>query len=121
MMLRIELPWPHRDLSPNRARNVHWSKKSKAVREYRRQAAWDALRVIPADQRGKWQGTGDIPMTVTFCPPDGIRRDRDNMQASFKAGFDGIADAMDVDDNRFVPTFRLGERIKGGKVIVEIA
>jgi hypothetical protein len=32
---RVDLPWPPRDLSPNRSRNVHWSKKSKTVRDYK--------------------------------------------------------------------------------------
>jgi crossover junction endodeoxyribonuclease RusA len=59
-------------------------------------------------------------MTVTFHPPDNRRRDRTNMEASMKAGFDGMADAMGVDDNRFAPTYRKGEIVKGGKVVVTI-
>jgi crossover junction endodeoxyribonuclease RusA len=57
---------------------------------------------------------------VTFQPPDKRRRDRDNLQASLKAHFDGIADALGVNDSLFVPTYAIGEPVKGGAVRVEI-
>jgi crossover junction endodeoxyribonuclease RusA len=76
---------------------------------------------MPAGQYAVSFPAGDIPLTVTFFPPDNRKRDRTNMEAAFKAGFDGIADALGVDDNRFVPTYRKGDVVKGGMVIVEIA
>jgi crossover junction endodeoxyribonuclease RusA len=119
MSLRLELPWPHRDLSPNRARNVHWSRKAGAVKNYRHTAKVLTLSAINGGARPVLRG--EVAMTVTFIPPDSRRRDRTNMEASFKAGFDGIADALGVDDNCFAPTYRKGEPQTGGKVIVEIA
>jgi len=40
----------------------------------------------------------DVSVWATFYPPDKRRRDFDNQIASFKAGFDGIADVIGVDD-----------------------
>lgn len=117
-MISLTLPWPHPDLSPNRARNVHWSRKAEATRNYRYAAKIITQAALPLSWR--YPANADIPMTLTFCPPDKRRRDRTNMEASMKAGFDGIADALNVDDCRFVPTYRKGDPVKGGAVIVEI-
>ncbi len=38
---------------------------------------------------------------IDFFPPNRARRDDDNAIAAFKAGRDGIADALKVDDARF--------------------
>lgn len=118
-MLTVALPFPPAELSPNK--RLHWAKKAKIVKQYR----WDCNMLIgmawwKEGPLRRWPYDGEIPISVTFCPPDKRRRDRDNMLASFKAGFDGIADALGVDDNRFIPTHRVGEVVKGGKVIVEI-
>lgn len=60
-------------------------------------------------------------MTITFNPPDRRKRDRDNMIAAFKSGQDGLSDALNVDDSLFVPTYRIGEPVPGGEVIVEFS
>jgi crossover junction endodeoxyribonuclease RusA len=118
--LRVELPFPPPDLSPNA--RVHWRVKADAVRTYRHDVDILTLVARPhATRCNPWPHEGEIALTVTFCPPDNRRRDRDNMMAAFKAGFDGIADALCVDDSVFVPTYRKGDVVKGGKVIVEIA
>lgn len=118
-MLRVELPFPPAELSPNK--RLHWAKKAALVKAYRHQASLSTVCAQDIMDRGiRWPYDGEIPISVTFFPPDNRRRDRDNMLASFKAGFDGIADALGVDDNRFIPTHRVGEVVKGGKVLVEI-
>lgn len=119
-MLRIQLPWLDPRLNPNRSRNIHWAQKAKVVKESRLRARVEAMAALPVDQRGRFECGPELPMTVTFCPPNRMRRDRDNLIASMKASFDGIADALGIDDNRFVPTFRMGEVEKGGAVLVEI-
>lgn len=63
------------------------------------------------------EGAGDF--TVTFRPPDRRARDLDNLVASFKAGQDGIALALDVDDSGFNPSHEIGDPVKGGAVVVE--
>ena len=44
---------------------------------------------------------GDVHLWVDFYPPDKRRRDDDNVIAAFKAGRDGLADALRIDDSRF--------------------
>jgi crossover junction endodeoxyribonuclease RusA len=92
---RVILPFPPADLNPN-ARG-HWSKKSRAAKTYRRECwvlALAAKLTAPKD--------GPIRLHLDFFPPDRQSRDDDNAIASFKAGRDGIADALKADDSRFV-------------------
>jgi crossover junction endodeoxyribonuclease RusA len=110
----FELPWPDKRLSPN-ARQ-HWVAKSRAIKTARITAAWMAQieRVdlpITADS---------ITATVTFFPPDSRRRDTDNMLASCKAYFDGIAPVIGMDDSRWDFVLKRGEVRKGGAVRVQI-
>jgi crossover junction endodeoxyribonuclease RusA len=64
-------------------------------------------------------GKGDIVVTVEFFPPS-RRPDRQNMPGWIKAGIDGIADAMAVNDRRFVPEYIYSDPIKGGRVVVTV-
>lgn len=61
---------------------------------------------------------GGIALRFDFHPPDKRRRDLDNMLASIKAGVDGIADALGVDDQRFGFWLSREAPIKGGKIVV---
>lgn len=98
---RVVCPWPPVVLSPNA--RVHWSKRSRAAKAYRHEcwaltlAAGMHLVALPA---------GPIRLQLDFFPPDRARRDDDNAIASFKAARDGIADALKVDDSRFVTSHR---------------
>ena len=38
---------------------------------------------------------------MTFIPPDRRSYDRDNLVARMKAGIDGLADALSINDKRF--------------------
>ena len=100
-VLRIVLPLPPKELNPNIARRTHWAVKGRKVGRYRAEADFltqDAIRE---------QGPRGIPwkaatVRVTFYFRDRRRRDRDNLLASLKAGFDGIADAgVVVNDSEF--------------------
>jgi hypothetical protein len=98
-MIELTLPWPPKDLSPNA--RVHWSRRSKAAKAYRELCFWEAKRLLAA---GGWQDLpeeGDLHLWIDFYPPDRRHRDDDNMLASFKAGRDGLADAMKINDKRF--------------------
>lgn len=57
---------------------------------------------------------------LTFCPPNKIRRDMDNMIAAMKAGLDGIAQAIGVDDHLWILSAEVGEVAKLGAVRVKI-
>ena len=111
-MKTITLPWPPKELSPNAT--LHWAKKAKYKKSYRT-LAWgltlEQKIEVPKDQT--------VPMVITFYPPDKRHRDYDNRVASIKAGLDGVADALRVNDRLFRPQFNFSEEILG-KVTIEI-
>ncbi|MBD3762624.1 hypothetical protein [Rhizorhabdus sp.] len=91
---RIICPWPPNALSAN-SRGARFL-VSKARRAYRRQCwglALEARVKVPAD--------GTIRIRLDMFPPDRRANDDDNPQGRFKAGRDGIAEALKVDDSRF--------------------
>ncbi len=110
-MNKVTLPWPYKYLSPNE--KAHWFKKADATKRYRfAVAALASSARIPKNNL----------LSVWFYPPirPGRTPDRDNMIASFKAGQDGIADAMGVDDRNFVVSYGFGDPVKHGAVVVEV-
>jgi crossover junction endodeoxyribonuclease RusA len=113
--VRLALSWPDKGLSPNA--RLHWARKAKLVKAARHDA-WVSTLVLRRRLGGL--GDGPINLTVEFCPPDHRRRDRDNLIASMKAANDGIADALGVDDSRFVSTYSMGPPVKGGSVLVTV-
>lgn len=111
--MTVTLPWPPRELFPNS--RVHWGARARAAKAYRH-ACWalakEAGIVAPESER--------IHLFVDFVPPDRRRRDQDGMISAMKSGFDGLADAMGVDDNRFRVHPYVADEI-GGLVRVRIA
>jgi crossover junction endodeoxyribonuclease RusA len=106
----VELPWPPKQLTPNFKRRKHWSVYRPYAANYRSSCAW---LVKAARARGTL-------LSVTFCPPDRRRRDDDGMIGAFKAGRDGVADALGCDDHVFRPSYRFSDPVKGGKIVCEI-
>lgn len=99
--VRLVLPWPPSALNPN-ARHGHPARKAKFAREYR-QACWSETLAnfgCAAGQR-MFPGTGRIAIRLDLFPPDKRSRDDDNAESAFKAGRDGVAQALKVDDARF--------------------
>jgi len=84
----IVLPLPPRELSPNA--RPHWAAKARAVKRYRQTAWLCALAVRPS------QPIQTARVTSRFFFRNRRRRDRDNLLASLKPAFDGIADARVV-------------------------
>lgn len=93
-MIAITLPWPPKELSPNS--RTHWRKKAPITKAYRA-ACWALCKQTGV--RVDWDG--DIHVWVDYYPPDRRARDQDNMLSSSKALFDGLADALGVNDKRF--------------------
>lgn len=62
---------------------------------------------------------GDIEIHVRFVPPD-QRSDRTNYSNRLKPVFDGIADALKVNDRRFIPTYEYAEPEKPGRLEITI-
>lgn len=113
-MLEITLPWPPKELSPNA--RLHWSKKSKAAKGYRHACY---MLAIQSGAKAGIPWVGDIHLWIDFYPPDRRHRDDDNMIAAFKAGRDGLADALGVDDKRFRTHQYVKEQI-GGMVKIRV-
>lgn len=108
----IVLPFPPSSLSGHA--KGHWRSKSGPTAKHRKwahDATLAAKPVVPA--------TGDIRVHVRFVPPD-RRSDRANFPVRMKAYFDGIAEALGVNDRRFVPAFEFAEPEKPGRVEVSI-
>ncbi len=109
--LLVVLPWPPADLSPNS--RLHWAAKARAVREYRRacwaQAIEQGARRIEAER---------LHVALTFVPPDRRRYDLDNLLARMKAGLDGLAAVLGVDDSRWSLSIERADP-PGGYVLVE--
>lgn len=108
----IELPFPPASLSGHNS--GHWRSKSSIVakhREWAKNATLAAGVAVPSE--------GDIRLVVAFYPPDN-RGDRVNYANRMKPYFDGIADALRVNDRRFLPTYHFGLNEKPGRVIVGI-
>lgn len=112
----IILSWPPRDLHPNS--RPHYHAKASAAKAYREAAYW-ATKAARVDHGHPDEG---IPLKVQFYPPDKRRRDLDGMFSSVKAGIDGIADALQLNDYEINPIIL--ERcapMKGGRVCLTLA
>lgn len=113
-MIELVLPWPPKQLTPNFKRRHHWSAYREQTKLYRSDCAILAL------QAGLHKLRGPQKMHIVFYPPDRRKRDDDGMIGAFKAGRDGIADALGTDDHGFRPTYGIGEPVKGGKIVVTL-
>ena len=108
----VTLPWPYKGLSPND--RMKFMAEARAVKAYRKDCAWLA---IEAGARKAFLNS--LAMKVTFSPPR-AGFDKDNCIAAFKAGQDGLADAIGAYDRLFGVTHEMAEPVKGGRVAVEL-
>lgn len=86
--LLVTLPLPPKELSPNA--RVHWAKKQKVVREYRRLAAISAAIAMRNTGAPHWERA---TVQATFYFRQRRRRDADNLTSWCKCYYDGLADA----------------------------
>ena len=106
-MVTVTLPIPDRCLSPNRP--SHWAVKAKAAKRQHAVAFCETAEVLhDLTIHGGTMSKSDLRSAATlgvrcrwFCR-DRRRRDTDNLLASMKHAFDGIAEALGVDDRIFV-------------------
>lgn len=112
-MVSLTLPWPPKLLSPN----VRKAEKLKRIhrRAYRNacaEAAWRA-GVNPGERAWRL-------IALVFHPTNACW-DHDNCVAAFKAGQDGLADAMGADDRAFNSAERrVADPVEGGAVIAHL-
>lgn len=106
------LPWPPSILSGHNT--GYWFGKVDGVRKFRRWAKLATLEVKP-----DVPASGDIRIAVRFVPPN-RRGDRTNFANRCKPVFDGIADALGVNDSRFVPIYSYADPEKPGRLEIEV-
>lgn len=114
---QINLPWAKlRDLSANS--RLHWSKKHAKVKAQKNLATY--LAQEKGLHRIRVPETGDILVTLVFCPPSTVASfDDDNAITAQKGALDAIAAVLKVNDSRFrLQAPQRGERCKNGAVIV---
>lgn len=110
MKTKITLPFPSSALSGHNT--GHYRAKAGIVKKHREWARLATMEAKPAVPEA-----GDISITVRFVPPNN-RGDRINYPNRMKPYFDGIADALGVNDKRFVPMFMFADAEAPG--VVEI-
>lgn len=111
--MALVMPWPAmRELSPNW--RGHWAGKARAKKRLR--AAWAAAAL---EQGARKIDAAALTVRLVFVPPDLRARDLDNLLASCKAGLDGLADVLGVDDSKWSLAISRAEE-KGGFVRVEV-
>jgi hypothetical protein len=108
----IVLPFPPASLSGHA--KGHWRSKSGPTAEYRAKACDETIEADPFVPPA-----GDIPLHVHFVPPD-RRGDRVNFWNRCKPYFDGIAEALGINDARFLPSMSFAEPEKPGRVEVRL-
>lgn len=112
----IILPWFDSALSPNA--RTHWAKKAAAVKSAR------TIAYLRTREAGFGKHTfagydGRIDVWIDFYAKTRRYPDGDNALAACKAYLDGIADALGVNDSRFVHhPFVMNETFDGGKIVI---
>lgn len=110
--MNLVLGWPPKELSPNA--RLHWRQVARAKKAYRAACHFTAL------EQGAHKLTAErLHVSFTFYPPNKQRRDLDGCISRMKAGIDGLADVLGVDDSKWAMSFALSEEI-GGLVRVTI-
>ncbi|CAB4187591.1 hypothetical protein UFOVP1155_41 [uncultured Caudovirales phage] len=114
----ITLPWPAKELSPNA--RVHWATKAKAVKVARKYGHTVAL-AAGYNNRTFSGYEGKLHLWIDYYAKTRNYPDADNCLSSSKGYFDGIADALVVNDRRFVyHPFVKDETFPGGRVVIRI-
>lgn len=90
----LTLPWPPSNLSPNKRQ--HWAQLAKAKKSYREQC-W----ALAKNQGAHQIAAEHLEIGLEFVPPSRRKFDLDNLLARMKAGLDGLADVLGVDDSRW--------------------
>lgn len=98
-MIVITLPYPDKDLFPNKKNGKHWSST-----DANKKAAINAGFVLTKNQHPTVKLKAEnVPIKITYYRPDPTSPDLDNLLAASKAMLDGVALALKVDDKYFRP------------------
>lgn len=117
--MQIELPYPHKILWPNGRTKSHGWRNS----EFQKHKGW-AKNATLAELRG---GRILLPLPerfrvlLTVYPKTANLPDKDNCLSAAKSAFDGIADALKVNDSRFdYAPVQIAEPTRFGKFIITL-
>lgn len=108
----IKLPFPPSSLSGHAKGG--WHGKAAETKKWRH---WSHVATKEAGVRAP--AAGDIVVRITFIPPN-RRSDRSNFPNRLKPVLDGIADALGVNDRRFLPHYTFAEPEKPGRLEITI-
>ena len=92
-----------------------WYLVAPVVKKHRE---WARVATLAANVSGVPE-KGDIRVVATFYPPH-RRGDRVSYPSLLKPYWDGIADALKVNDSRFLPAYHFAEPVKDARVVVTI-
>lgn len=112
----LELPFPSAKLSGHH--NEHW-RALKPIKAAHREWALRATLAVRNQLSISLTDNSDIRVSATFYPPD-RRGDRTNYPNRLKPYWDGIADALCVNDRRFLPSYHFAEPVKNARVVIEV-
>lgn len=111
-MNKVILPFPPSSLSGHA--KGHWRAKAAVTAKWRLWAKNAALAAnLPEPP------PGDIRIHIKFVPPN-LRGDRANFPNRCKPIFDGLSDALKVNDARFLPSYEFAQPEKPGRLEVTI-
>ena len=114
----ITLPYPHKDLMPNRANGKHWA-QTKALKADAKLTAYCLTKSAMASRAVTLGDT--VALIITFTRADKRRVDADGLLSAAKHLLDGVARALGIDDYKFNPiTIKRGYDPTGSFMIVEI-
>jgi crossover junction endodeoxyribonuclease RusA len=102
---------------PNNKNGKHWAATHKVKTQYKE----DCFYLTKVGGKDFINDGKEIRVTLMYFMPDKRHRDVDNLLAASKAGLDGVAQALGVDDKFFQPisVYRFpGE--KPGLLIVQL-
>lgn len=113
----IDLPWPHDYLWPNK-RPLNKMAISKQTAKHRQ---WAKLATLEVKPKCFAHNGEPIPVTIhVYAKPRGPLPDRDNCIAAMKSSFDGIADALGVNDRLFLSPKVVFSEPREGRMAVEL-
>ena len=106
-MITIELPWPPKELNPNKW--LHWAIKARARDQAGSDAYYLAMDVKASsslmDSYQIVEGK-NLRATWTFHPPALYHYDEDNLVRACKPYQDGVCAALGIDDHQIKDTAR---------------
>ena len=114
----VKLPYPHKDLMPNRSNGKHWA-QTKALKADAKLTAYLLTKSALAKQSVNIGET--VALSITFVRSDKRRIDMDGLLSAAKHLLDGVAQALNIDDYMFNPIkIKRGYDPAGSFMLVEI-